>query len=85
MATAFKIVAEFLDRFEAEVEGRSKMDPSAEVRAKIRAFARGELTEGDRDAIVALLRENPQWVPLLAEEVKALRSGTDRSGDSGPK
>jgi len=73
MAHGFKTLVEFLEEFTGEVEGRARTDPPDEVRAKLRAFARGELTEAEREELVHLLKENPQWASLLADEIKALR------------
>ena len=76
MAHGFKLLAEFLDQFSAEVEGRARFDPPDENKKKIRAFARGELAGPEREERVNLLKENANWVEILAEEVKALRSAS---------
>ncbi len=77
MAHGFKTLVDFLEDFAGEVEGRARTDPPDEVRAMFRAFARGELPETDREELVHLLKANPQWASLLAEEVKALRPNSD--------
>ena len=76
MSDAFVILSRFLDRFTDDVEGRSVVEIPTDVRQKLARFASGELTETERNELVGLLQANPQWVPLLAREVKALRPGT---------
>jgi len=75
MANQFTILARFLDRFGDDVEGRSMEAPTAEVQQKLKNFAGGSLSEAERKDVIALLQTNPQWVPLLAKETKALRNG----------
>ena len=74
MSSAFQILAGFLERFGDEVEGRESPLPPGEVQAKLRALARGNLPDAEQSQLISLLSQNPQWVTLLAEEVKALRS-----------
>ena len=63
MAHEFKTLVEFLEEFTGEVEGRARTDPSDEIRAKLRAFARGELTEAEREELVHLLKESASFAP----------------------
>ena len=79
MPTDFEILTSFLDQFNDEVGGRTLTEPDEEMRAKLRAFARGELPETEREALVSALNENPGWVEILAEEAKRAR----REGESG--
>jgi hypothetical protein len=44
---------------------------------QLRALARGKLPADRQEAIFDQLRQNRQWIPLLADEVKALRVSTD--------
>lgn len=74
MANQFTILARFLDRYGDDVEGRSMEAPSAEVQQKLRNFASGSLSDAEREDVIALLQTNPHWVPLLAQETKALRN-----------
>jgi hypothetical protein len=74
MANSFEILSRFLDRFGDDVEGRSVEEPSADVKQKLKRFAGGSLSEIERNEIVGLLHANPQWVPFLAREARALRS-----------
>jgi len=78
MNESFQILAGFLERFSDEVEGRSLEEPSTELKLKLQQFARGTLAEAERDPLILLLKQNPQWIPLLAAEAKAMRR------DSGP-
>ena len=48
MSNSFQILTGFLDRFSAEVEGRSHEEPSAEIKLRLRGFAQGTLGEPER-------------------------------------
>ena len=74
MSNSFKILAGFLDRTEPEVQGRSMEDPPTSVQGKLRQFARGELPEAEHKDLFKHLQRNRHWIPLLADEVKSLRS-----------
>ena len=78
MANEFEILAGFLARFGDEVEGRELQDPPKDVQAKLRELAQGNLPESERSQLFNLLKENPAWIGRLADEVKALRMGTNR-------
>ena len=73
MTNAFEILARFLERGEAEVEGRQLEAPPEAIKLKLRQFARGLLPEAEQPALIAQLTENRHWIALLADEVKALR------------
>lgn len=75
MANTFEILADFLNRFDREVEGRELQELPPEVRLKLRDLARGALSDSERNELFLLLSRNPDWVGRLAEEVKALRPG----------
>lgn len=75
MGNQFTILARFLHRYGDDVEGRSMEAPTDEVQQKLKNFAGGNLSEAERKDVIALLQSNPQWVPLLAKETKALRNG----------
>jgi hypothetical protein len=49
--------------------------PPANVQKAIARFARGSVTAGERAKLCEILQERPDWVPLLADEVKSLRRG----------
>lgn len=73
MSDAFRILARLLDQFDLEVEGRSQEEPPDDVQARLRQFAAGKLEPAERDDLVQLLRDHPQWMGFLVREVKALR------------
>jgi hypothetical protein len=73
MPNSFEILAGFLDRFGAEVEGRLLEEPSPEIKLKLRDFARGKLAEAERDELILLLKQNPGWISLLANAAKRTR------------
>ena len=73
MAETFEILAGFLERFGAEVEGREAEEPSEEAKAQLRKLARGSLPQADETEFYVLLDQHPQWVAWLAQEVKELR------------
>ena len=74
MGDPFSILSRFLERFDDDVEGRALEDPPEDVKQKIARFAAGALPEAERTDLINLLQAHPQWVPLLAREVKARRA-----------
>jgi len=73
MQNTFEILAGFLERYGAEVEGRETSPLPAELENKLRAFARGELSEAEQMDLISRLNERPDWIAYLAGEIKALR------------
>jgi hypothetical protein len=73
MPSSFEILAGFLDRTDPEVEGRALEDPPPAAQEKLREFARGELPEAEQRELLDQLNRNRDWLPFLAEQVKALR------------
>jgi hypothetical protein len=69
----FKILLEFFDGDVQEVAGRSAATISTELREKIAKFASGKCTEEERVEMKKLLQEQPQLIPALVTETKALR------------
>ena len=78
MASEFEILAGFLAKFGDEVEGRELQELPNDVRVKLQTLASGSLSESERSQLFDLLNENPAWIGRLADEVKALRTGTAR-------
>jgi len=76
MSNTFEILSRFLERYSDEVEGRSLEEMPSEVRTKLSAFAQGSLSVAERGELAQLLKDNPRWISMLAQEVKAGR-GTD--------
>jgi hypothetical protein len=68
----FKILLEFFDGDVQEVAGRSAAIPM-ELREKIAKFASGKCTEEERVEMKKMLQEQPQLIPALVTETKALR------------
>ena len=50
------------------------MEPSEEVKLKLRQFAKGGLPAPEHSSLFDMLNRNPQLVAWLAQEVKGLRS-----------
>jgi hypothetical protein len=69
----FEILTRFLNRYGDEVEGRALDEMPPELKLKLGEFAKGRLSGADRKEVARLLKENPRWVSLLAEEAKAAR------------
>jgi hypothetical protein len=69
----FKILLEFFDGDVQEVAGRSAAIIPTELREKIAKFASGKCTEEERVEMKRLLQEQPQLIPSLVTETKALR------------
>jgi hypothetical protein len=69
----FKILLEFFDGDVQEVAGRSAAAIPMELREKIAKFASGKCTDDERVEMKKLLQEQPQLIPALVTETKALR------------
>lgn len=76
MPGTFAILSGFLERYTAEVEGRSTEEITPEMRRKLRALARGELPEVEKGRLAELLKENRQGLEFLALEIKAMRANS---------
>lgn len=70
MNDELKILAGFLAKYSEDVEGRSAEEPPTEIVTRIQAFAAGKLAEQDRVALSEKLKENPHWVPHLAQAAR---------------
>jgi hypothetical protein len=79
MTNTFKLLAEFLDRFDDEVEGRELAAPPEEIQVKLRALAQGSLPQSERQKVFSILNQNPEWISELAKEIKALRISPDKT------
>jgi hypothetical protein len=69
----FKILLEFFDGDAREVAGRTTEALPNDLREKIARFASGKCTEEERSEMKRLLQEQPQLIPALVSETKALR------------
>ncbi len=63
----------FYERHRAEVAGREVATVSADVREKLVRFAEGHCTEEERSEVKQLLLGKPELIPLLVDEIIALR------------
>lgn len=77
MDSDFSIIGDFLERCFPEVEGRALPTPGPELAKKLEHFARGECTPEVRVEICNLLREEPQYLRVLAHRVKDLRNAPE--------
>lgn len=73
MANTFETLSGFLARYNDEVVGRESPVPSPEISARLRSFARGQLSPTEQADLVRQLYEHPDWIAALAAEVKGLR------------
>ena len=73
----FKILLEFLEGDVSEVSGRSAATIPAELKEKIARFASGKCTEEERVEMKRMLQEQPDLIPALVTETKALRQATE--------
>jgi hypothetical protein len=73
----FKILLEFLEDDVQEVGGRSAATIPAEVKEKIARFASGKSTEEERVEMKKMLQEQPDLIPALVTETKALRQASE--------
>ena len=72
----FKLLFELLGENQ-EVAGRAAASVPADVREKIGRFAAGACSEEEREQMKKLLREQPDLIPLLVAEIRALRPATE--------
>jgi hypothetical protein len=69
----FQILFELLEGGVQEVSGRAAATVSSDLREKIAKFAAGTCNEEERDQMKKLLREQPDLIPVLVTEIRALR------------
>jgi hypothetical protein len=73
----FKILLEFFDGDAREVAGRAAATIPADLREKIAKFASGKCTEEERAELKKLLQEQPNLIPTLVNETRALRESAE--------
>ena len=78
MNEPFADIFRFLEQFEPQVAGRAyePLDPA--TRAKVQAFARGELPAAEHEPFIRQLQADPALVGLLTETVKGMRGDEQR-------
>jgi hypothetical protein len=69
----FQILFELLEGGAQEVSGRAATTVSSDLREKIAKFAAGTCNEEERDQMKKLLREQPDLIPVLVTEIRAIR------------
>jgi hypothetical protein len=69
----FKVLLEFFDSEIDEVAGRVAATIPIQIQEKIARFASGKCAEEEREEMKKLLREQPQLIPTLVNETRALR------------
>ena len=69
----FKILLEFFAGDAQEVTGRTAAMIPAELREKIARFANGKSTEDERTEMKKMFQEQPDLIPVLVMETKAIR------------
>jgi hypothetical protein len=67
----FRAVFGFLDRFEADVSGRSAESLDAEKEAKIRGLAAGMLDDNEREQVLGEVSRNRAGLEFLASCLRA--------------
>jgi hypothetical protein len=70
MSNTFAILARFLEKYADEAEGHALDAMPPEVRQQLQAFAAGRMPPPERAQLSQLLKENPQWVELLAQAAR---------------
>jgi hypothetical protein len=74
MNNTFQILTGFLDRYDDEVQGRELAEPGDDLKVKLQQLAQGNLRGSDQAELMGLLNRQPQWIGVLAAQVKALRN-----------
>jgi hypothetical protein len=69
----FTILLKFFERDTEEVAGRAAASIPAELREKIARFASGKCTEEERVEMKTMFQEQPNLIPALVTETRALR------------
>ena len=73
MSDDFRILFELLEPGWQEVRGRGALPVPSALREKIVRFAAGKSNEEERNEMKKMLTEKPELIPILADEVRALR------------
>jgi hypothetical protein len=69
----FHILFQLLEGGAQEVSGRAAATVSSEVRENIAKFAAGRCNEEERAQMKKMLLEQPDLIPMLVTEIRALR------------
>lgn len=71
----FRVLEHFLREFDGEVVGRGIKEMPAEILRQIESLAEGRVDTKQRVFLVEELAKNPEWIGVLAEELKKRRFG----------
>jgi hypothetical protein len=77
MNNTFQILAGFLDKYSDDVVGHAREEVPTDLRPRLRDFAHGVLDDTERARLCKSLKENPQWIPALAEAARTPRGERD--------
>ncbi len=83
MNESFAAIFEFLEQFAPQVAGHSLEPPDPVLRAKVVAFAHGELSPTEHEDLIRQLQADPALVGYLSETVKSLRGKSAYNGKNG--
>ena len=70
----FELLFQLLETERLEVAGRTAPTISTDLRKKIAKFAAGQCSEAEREEMKTLFSKQPDLIPVLANEAKALRT-----------
>ncbi len=73
MNESFASIFQFLEQFEPQVSGHAHVPPDPGMRAKVEAFARGELPAAEHEPFIRQLQADPELVGFLTKTVKDMR------------
>ena len=82
MNESFAAIFRFLEQFEPQVAGHAYEPPDPALRAKVQAFARGDLPADEHDCLIRQLQADPDLVGYLSETVKGLRGDKPAAGQN---
>ena len=71
----FASIFRFLES-SAEVTGREALVVTAEMQKKLAKLASGQCNDEERRKLLSLLEQQPNLVPVLADEIKKLRASS---------
>ena len=81
MNESFAAIFQFLEQFEPQAAGHGHEPPDPALRAKVQAFARGELPATEHEPFIRQLQADPDLVGYLTETVKSMR-GNDAASST---
>lgn len=85
MNESFSAVFQFLEQFEPRAAGHGHEPPDPALRAKVQAFARGELPAAEHEPFIRQLQADPDLVGYLTETVKGMRGDETRQKAEGKR